>query len=131
MFFILYLEPKSLLFMIKYLGVFLFFLISGCASDSQSDLVETINIDRVTYLDNVKTIIDNNCIVCHNSGPNPIGPFPLETYNEVKEKAQNGALLIRIQLPAGDPSVMPKTGKMPQQLIDVILAWAEQGYLEN
>ncbi|MFK5889766.1 MAG: hypothetical protein QM486_03415 [Flavobacteriaceae bacterium] len=117
--------------MIKYLGVFLFFLILGCASDGQSDLVEAINIDKVTYLDNVKIIIDNNCIVCHNSGPNPIGPFPLEIYNEVKDKAQNGALLTRIQLPAGNPSVMPKTGKMPQQLIDVIVDWAEGGFLEN
>jgi len=117
--------------MIKYLGVFIFLIILSCASDSQSDLVEAINIDKVTYIDNVKTIIDSNCIVCHNSGPNPIGPFPLETYSQVKDKAQNGQLLVRIQLPAGDPSVMPKTGKMPQQLIDVIVAWADQGYLEN
>jgi uncharacterized membrane protein len=117
--------------MIKHLGVLIFFLMLGCASDSQSDLVEAINIDNVTYLGDVKTIIDGNCIVCHNSGPNPIGPFPLETYAQVRDKAENGPLLFRIQLPAGDPSVMPKTGKMPQQLINVIVAWAAQGFLEN
>ena len=117
--------------MSKYLCALATFFLISCASDSQSDLIESITIDKVTYLDNVKTIIDNNCIVCHNSGTNPIGPFPLETYSEVRDKAQNGALLTRIQLPAGNPSVMPKTGKMPQQLIDVIVAWAEGGFLEN
>lgn len=112
----------------KFCLVLIFF---SCASDSQSDLVNPIEIERITYLDNVKPIIDNNCIVCHNSGLNPIGPFPLETYTEVRNKAEFGALLSRIQLQESNPAIMPKTGKMPQQLIAVILAWAEQGFLEN
>jgi len=117
--------------MLKYFSVLFIVLLMSCASDSQSDLIEPIIIKTLTYNADIKPIIDNNCIVCHNSGPNPIGPFPLETYLEVKDKAKNGALLVRIQLSAGDPSIMPKTGKMPQQLIDIIVAWADQGYLEN
>ena len=114
------------------LGIFLgIFFFGGCASDSQSDLIIPETLNKVNYTNRVKAIIDDNCIVCHNSDPNPIAPFPLETYNQVKDKAQNGQLLTRIQLPAGDPAVMPKTGKMPQQLIDVIVAWAEGGFLEN
>jgi len=113
-------------------GIFLGILFFGsCASDSQSDLIIPETLNKVSYTNRVKAIIDSNCIVCHNSGANPIGPFPLETYTKVKDKAQNGQLLVRIQLPAGDPSVMPKTGKMPQQLIDVIVAWADGGFLEN
>lgn len=107
------------------------FLLVACASDSQSDLILPLEINNVTYIANVKEIIDANCIVCHNSGANPIAPFPLETYIEVRDKAEFGALLFRIQLPDGDPSIMPKTGKMPQQFIDVILDWTASGFLEN
>jgi len=85
----------------------------------------TTTADTITFNASI-----GNCIVCHNSGPNPIAPFPLETYSQVRDKAENGPLLTRIQLPAGDPSIMPKTGKMPQQLIDIIVAWADQGFLE-
>jgi len=117
--------------MLKYFGFFVLVLSISCASDSQLDLIEPVNLTNLTFRDDVKPVIDSNCIVCHNSGPNPIAPFPLETYAEVRNKAENGALLARIQLPAGSPSIMPKTGKMPQQLIDVIVAWAENGYLEK
>jgi len=106
-------------------------LFFSCTDDKESDLIEEIIIETVTYTDNVKTIIDNNCIVCHNSGVNPIAPFPLETYTEVMEKAENeGPLLFRIQLPTGDPQIMPQTGKMPQNLIDFIVSWADDGFLE-
>ncbi len=109
--------------------LFLFLLIVGCTSVSEDDLIDDIDLSSVTYMGNVKTIIDNNCVVCHNSGLNPIGPFPLETFEQVKDKAENGTLLFRIQLPDGDPNIMPQTGKMPQSTIDVILEWKEQGFL--
>lgn len=109
--------------------LFIFLLTVGCTSVNEDDLIDKIDLNKVTYKDNIKSIIDNNCIVCHNSRPNAVGPFPLETFEEVKDKAQNGALLLRIQLPDGDPSVMPKNGRMTQNTIDIILKWTEQGYL--
>lgn len=117
--------------------MFCFFLIIllstiSCTSVSEEDLLEPIIIpDLTTYNIDVKPIISANCVTCHNSSPNAFGPFPLETYVEVKERAQNGALLTRIQLPDGDASIMPATGKMPQNKIDVILAWAEDGFPEE
>lgn len=77
----------------------------------------------------MKIIVDNNCVVCHNSRPNAIGPFPLKSYEQVKDNAENGAILYCIKLPDGDPNIMPKNGKLPQNLIDVILVWVDQGYL--
>lgn len=102
----------------------------SCTNDKQSDFEVQPCVDTFTYNDCVKTIIDNNCIICHHSGANALGPFPLETYEQVKEKAENGALLDRIQLPDGADGIMPQTGKMPQANIDVILAWANEGYIE-
>lgn len=117
---------------INFCLIAIIFSIMSCTSVSQEDLIEPIILPNlVTYNDDVKPIISSNCITCHNSGPNAFGPFPLETYDEVKDKAENGALLVRIQLPDGDPAIMPATGKMPQNLIDVIVAWAEDGYLEE
>jgi hypothetical protein len=114
--------------------VFLFGILLGlffsCTTDSEFDLIEPINTNNITYTNTVKSIIDANCIVCHNSGVEPIAPFPLETYNQVRDKAENGPLLFRIQLPDGDPQIMPQTGKMPQSNIDPIVAWAAQGFVE-
>jgi hypothetical protein len=118
--------------MIKKICLFSLVIISfiSCTNDKEGDLVDVLCEDIFTYNDCVKAIIDNNCIVCHNSGANPVAPFPLETYDQVKDKAQNGQLLNRIQLPDGDAAIMPQTGKMPQANIDVIVAWANEGFIE-
>lgn len=105
---------------------------SSCTSASQEDLLEPfIQPLLTTYIDDVKPIISANCVTCHNSSPNAFGPFPLETYEEVKDKAENGPLLFRIQLPDGDVDIMPKPGKMPQNKIDVIVSWANDGFVEE
>lgn len=115
---------KTILVVIVLISIF------SCTNDKEDDLIEEINIEVVKYNNDVKTIIDNNCIICHHSGTNPLGPFPLETFEQVKDKAQNGALLERIELPNADPAGMPQTGRMPQATIDVITAWADNGFLE-
>jgi len=112
----------------------LFFLIglivTSCANDSSGDFPNPIP-QEVNYTDHIQEIMINNCLVCHNSDPNPIAPFPLETYDEVREETENGNLLFRIQLPPGDRLIMPQSGKMSQTNIDIIIKWADQGYLEN
>ncbi len=115
---------KNLIF-----GIILIFLLS-CTNTKEADLVSVPCTDEFTYTDCVKTIIDNNCIICHNSNLNALGPFPLETYEQVKEKTQNGNILARIQLPDGANGIMPQTGKMSQANIDVIVTWANKGFLE-
>lgn len=111
------------------LGAILIFLLS-CTNTKEAELINVICVDEFTYTDCVKEIIDNNCVVCHNSGNNAAGPFPLETYEQVKDKTQNGNILTRIQLPDGANGIMPQTGKMTQAKIDVIVAWANSGYME-
>lgn len=105
-------------------------LLLSCANDKQSELEAIPCVDVFTYTDCVKTIIQENCIVCHNSGADPVGPFPLETYEQVREVAENGAMLDRIQRPDGADGIMPQTGKMPQAKIDAILTWAAGGFEE-
>lgn len=103
---------------------------SSCTNDKQSDLEVQLCEDTFTYTDCVKTIIDNNCIICHHSGADALGPFPLETYAQVRDVAENGAMLDRIQRADGADGIMPQTGKMPQANIDAILAWVNGGFEE-
>jgi len=41
-----------------------------------------IYADPPTYVDDVATIINNNCVVCHREGG--IGPMKLETYDQLR-----------------------------------------------
>lgn len=108
------------------------FILIGCTSASEEDLVDTTELPMlVTYNDQVKIIIDNNCIVCHTNPPENGAPMPLLTYENVKEAVQNRGLLDRISsqdlgflMPFGGP-------RLPQNLIDTIIQWEADGLLEE
>src|SRR4030095_6419595 len=101
------------------------FMIS-CESRTYAD-ISAPESSNPTYDANVKAIMEANCTTtgCHNQGET----FPpLTNYTEVKEAAQNGALLCKINDQCG---VMPETGKMPQTTVDVINLWEQQGFIEK
>jgi len=106
--------------------------IFSCSNDSEDDLTDTNPPQNtVTYLDNVKSIIDNNCISCHSSPPQNGAPMSLMLYTDVKDAVLNRDLIGRIT-GAGSGSLMPLGGpKLPQNLIDIILKWEADGLLEN
>ena len=87
-------------------------------------------VTAITYTQNVKSIIDANCISCHQGGRS--ASFrPLTTYAEVKAAVQNTDLLNRIQLQSGQQGIMPQGGRMSQTNIDVIVKWNTDGLKEN
>ena len=103
----------------------------SCDSHTYQEIEEEIIIDGpVTYNANIKSIIDNNCVVCHVDG-GAASFRPLTTYAEVKAAVQEAGLLDRIQLQNGESGQMPSTGRMPQSTIDVILQWNTDGLLET
>ena len=106
-------------------------LFSGCSYNSEDDLTEEIVIDDfVTYEANVKSIMDNNCIGCHNSPPVNGAPMSLTTFSDVREAVENRNLIGRIS--AMDASVMPAGGpRLPQNLIDLVIQWEQEGLMEN
>jgi hypothetical protein len=72
-------------------------LFAACTNDSPEDLFEGGPIyGNVTYNANVKTIITNNCIRCHNAPPVNGAPMQLTTYEDVKNAVLNRGLLDRI-----------------------------------
>ncbi|WP_298311572.1 hypothetical protein [uncultured Aquimarina sp.] len=104
----------------------------SCENDSENDLIDvTPPVTVVTYDNNVKAIIDNNCTSCHNDPPINFAPMPLITFDQVKEAVDNRGLLDRVSsedtnflMPAGGP-------RLPQATIDIILQWNTDGLLEQ
>jgi len=108
------------------------FVFNSCAYDSESDLIDTAELPSiVTYNNHVKNIIDNNCLGCHINPPINDAPMPLLTYDNVKEAIENRGLINRISsqdlgflMPFGGP-------RLPQHLIDIIIKWEADGFLEE
>jgi mono/diheme cytochrome c family protein len=117
---------------IKYLFIPLILLSLSCTNHSEDDLIIKIeNPILVTYEQNVKSIINNNCIICHGSTPSNGAPMSLTTYNQVKDAVLNRGLLDRISRTTGEPGLMPNGGpRLPQQTIDIVIKWNSDGLLE-
>jgi hypothetical protein len=107
-------------------------LFFSCSYNSEDDLTEEIIIDDfLTYDENIKSIIDNNCISCHSSPPINGAPMSLTTYDDVKNSVENGNLINRIST-TDNGFVMPFGGpRLPQNLIDLVIQWETEGLLEN
>ncbi len=99
------------------------FLVS-CTARTYEDISEPVSA-APTYTANIETIIKANCVGCHSAG----GRFPtLGTYEQVKDATQNGNLICRIDQTQSCGSVMPRSGPMPRQAIDMIILWQKEGY---
>lgn len=112
----------------------LIFMTLSCTNASLENLVDAdpIPIVQVTYDDNVKTIIDNNCIFCHSNPAVNGASAPLETFSEVKSAVENLNVINRISEQPGNPGAMPLGGeRLPQNLIDIVIQWETDGLLEN
>lgn len=99
------------------------FLVS-CTTSTYEDISKPVST-APTYTGNVESVIKANCSACHSAG----GRFPtLETYEQVKDATQNGDLICRIDQTQACGSVMPRSGPMPRQTIDMIILWQKEGY---
>ena len=116
-----------------YLIIALHLLLSACTSDSEDDLLIPVEpVAVVTYDDNVKTIIDSNCLACHTNPAINGASVPLTTFQDVRSAVQNLNIINRISAQPGDSGFMPLGGaRLPQSSIDLIVQWEADGFLEN
>ena len=120
-------------FYTKLTPMVLLLALAGCTNDSTDDLVaNAITPDtNVTYIQNVATIINNNCIICHGTTPANGAPMSLTTYEQVKQAVQERGLIDRISRPQGAEGMMPNGGtRLPQATINIIIQWEAQGLQE-
>jgi uncharacterized membrane protein len=121
-------NSKTLLIALALASIFV-----GCTDDNPSTLIDNSPETGVTtYNQNVKSIIDNNCVVCHAAIPKNGAPMSLVNFVQVKEAVLNRGLMNRISLQNGNSSLMPNGGpRMPQATIDIIIKWQKEGLLEK
>ncbi|RVT79910.1 hypothetical protein EOD40_02025 [Flavobacterium sufflavum] len=119
---------KNFFLLLAFAGIFM-----ACTNDNPETLMEDVPNDGViTYQQNVKSIIDNNCISCHAAVPRNGAPMSLVTYDQVKNAVQNRGLLNRISLNNGNSFLMPQGGpRLPQATIDIVSQWQQDGLLEQ
>jgi len=84
-------------------------------------------LTTISYTAEVKLVIDNNCVTCHGT-VNPNAGLSLTTYLQVKNAAENGNLIARMNN-ALNP--MPPSGVLPTQTRAIIDKWRDDGFLEN
>jgi len=107
-------------------------LVFNCTNVSEEDLIDSTPIPTtVTYIANVKSIIDTNCTGCHSDPPINGAPIPLVTFEDVKNAVEDNDLIDRIS--SNDLGfVMPFGGpRLPQSTIDLIIQWETDGLLEE
>ncbi|ARV10944.1 hypothetical protein [Gilvibacter sp. SZ-19] len=110
-------------------------LLWGCSNNTQDDLEPIIPEveaeEQVTYSD-VKFIFDNSCVVCHSNPPQNGAPMSLDSYLAARDAVLNRGLLDRVSREEGADGLMPLGGpRLPQQTIDLLIQWSEDGLLEN
>lgn len=99
-------------------------IIASCQSNTYSEVGEVVT--NPTYVKNVAPIVNSNCISCHNGNQYP----NLSNYDNVKEATLNGDVICRIDTQSCG-NVMPQTGRMPQNTIDIVKLWAVNGYINQ
>jgi uncharacterized membrane protein len=118
-----------------YITLIALLILASCSSVSEDDLIEPIILETnetVNYTEDIQPIIENNCTICHSNPPVNGAPMSLVTYINVVNAVNNNDLINRISRAAGEAGAMPLGGpKLPQNLIDLIIQWQEDGLLEN
>ena len=109
--------------------------ITACTSDSPEDLQEggsihtNVEASKVNYTEHIKPILDQSCATsgCHNSSTRQSG-FDFSNFDDVLRGFQNGNSISRMQ---NSSRPMPPSGTLPQECIDLVLNWKNNGFIEN
>ena len=120
---------KKIIYILSFTVLTLF----SCSNNSEDDLIDTTTIneeEKITYNADIKSIIDNNCVFCHDNPPVNGASTSLVTFQNVSNQAN--VILNRITLQAGEGGAMPLGGpRLPQTSIDLFDQWINDGLLEN
>lgn len=105
----------------------------ACSNDNPETLMDNSPIEGVvTYKQNVKPIMDNNCIRCHGATLTNGAPMSLVTYAQVKNAIESRGLINRISFNNGNSLLMPQGGpRLPQATIDIVVQWKNDGFVEE
>lgn len=121
---------KTLAALIVFSGIALLGLPAACYYENEEDLYgsSTCITANMRFSVEIKQILQAQCDECHVSTSASYSGIPIETYAEMKEIADNGKLVGRIN-DQGAP--MPQTGLMDKCSRQKIEAWVTDGAPDN
>jgi len=85
--------------------------------------------EEVTYVANIKTIIDANCVGCHGA-ISPVAGVDLTTYALVRTKTEAGRVIARVTSTSSPMPPAPNP-RLTDADIALIQQWISDGYKEN
>ena len=99
---------------------------AACSSTKETAPVakESKVEEAVTYTNTIKSLVNKKCVGCHK-GYGAAGDLSLESYEAVKNSAEKGTLLKRIN-DAEKP--MPKAGLMSEKHRALFQKWADNNF---
>ncbi|WP_299763712.1 c-type cytochrome domain-containing protein [uncultured Dokdonia sp.] len=113
---------------IGFILILCMFGFTSCERSSLSELTpELEEVNVVTYENTARAILDNACVECHNVNEQTAG-VRLDAYDFAFIEADNGRMLARMTDPTNP---MPPSGNLPDNLIQGIIDWVDDGILEN
>ena len=108
-------------------------LLTHCTYDNSVDSygnTTACDTAAVTFSQDIKALIDQNCEGCHN-GMSANGGLVLSGHQNTAAAALNGSLIDRMTRNAGDPLLMPPSGALSECDISKLQAWIVQGAPNN
>jgi hypothetical protein len=107
--------------------------ISSCYYDNFEDsygVNGACDTAAVTFSQDIKAIIGQNCEGCHN-GNSASGGLNLAGHENIQSPALSGSLMDRIERPSSDPLSMPPGGQLSDCDQKKLTAWINQGAPNN
>ena len=108
-------------------------LLTHCTYDNSVDSygnTAACDTAAVTFSQDIKALIGQNCEGCHN-GMSANGGLVLSGHQNTAAAALNGSLIDRMTRNAGDPLLMPPSGALSECDISKLQAWIVQGAPNN
>jgi cytochrome c553 len=107
-------------------------LIFSCSKKNEEDLSggTTCNSTNMTYVANIKPILQSFCFSCHGNGLSQNG-VNFDTYAGVKAVVDNGKLIGVITHASGFPAMPRNASKLSDCNINKIQDWISRGALNN
>lgn len=122
----------NLRFYLKVLSVIFLFsslLLSSCKDDDPKPM--TCDTTDVSFSGVILPIIEQNCFNGCHSGSSPASGFTLENYADVKVKVDEGRLPGAVTRADGFTAMPLGMDPLPSCEVDQIVAWIEEGAMDN